>query len=107
LTALAVTLAVQNILSDLFASLSIVMDNLVIELGVLILIFLGWQYLLAELIGGLVLIVISSIFLKITYPENWLSEARVKVSHEAGQEEDFDWLKRISQCVTIQDLTVR
>ena len=68
-------LAVQNILSDLFASLSIVLDNLVIELGVLILIFLGWQYLLAELVGGLVLIVISSILIKITYPQNWLSEA--------------------------------
>jgi len=69
--------------------------NLVIELGVLILIFLGWQYLLAELIGGLVLIVISSIFIKITYPKNWLSEAREKVSQEAGQEEDFDWRKRL------------
>jgi len=69
--------------------------NLVIELGVLILIFLGWQYLLAELIGGVVLIVISSILIKITYPKNWLSEAREKVSQETGQEEDFDWRKRL------------
>ena len=35
--------------------------NLVIELGVLILIFLGWQYLAAELAGGVVLIAISSV----------------------------------------------
>ena len=34
----------------------------------------------AELIGGLVLIVISSILIKITYPKNWHSEARDKVS---------------------------
>jgi len=34
--------------------------NLVIELGVLIMIFLGWQFLLAEVIGGFMLIAISS-----------------------------------------------
>ena len=69
--------------------------NLVIELGVLILIFLGWQYLLAELTGGLVLIAISSSLIKITYPKNWIAEARDKVSEDADLEEDFDWRKRI------------
>jgi hypothetical protein len=69
--------------------------NLVIELGVLILIFLGWQYLAAELIGGVVLIAISSIVIKLTYPEKWMSEARKKISKEAEEEESFDWRKRI------------
>jgi len=69
--------------------------NLVIELGVLILIFLGWQYLAAELIGGVVLIAISSIVIKLTYPEKWMSEARQKVSEEAEDTESFDWRKRI------------
>jgi len=69
--------------------------NLVIELGVLILIFLGWQYLAAELAGGVVLIAISSIVIKLTYPEKWMSEARKKVSEEAEEEESFDWRKRI------------
>ncbi len=42
--------------------------NLVIELGILILIFLGWQFLAAEIVGGLVLIVISRILVVWTYP---------------------------------------
>ena len=35
--------------------------NLVIALGILILIFLGWQFLAAEIVGGLVLIGISTL----------------------------------------------
>ena len=69
--------------------------NLVIELGVLILVFLGWQYLVAELIGGLVLISVSSVLIRITYPKKWISEAKEKVSQEADDEEDFDWKERI------------
>jgi len=70
--------------------------NLVIELGILILIFLGWQYLAAEIIGGLILIGISSVLIKLTYPESWMKEARKKVESEgADLEEDFDWKKRI------------
>ncbi|MGA9537453.1 MAG: permease [Desulfobacterales bacterium] len=69
--------------------------NLVIELGVLIFIFLGWQYLAAELIGGVVLIAISSILISLSYPRKWASEARDKVSEESDEEEDFDWRKRI------------
>lgn len=71
--------------------------NLVIELGILILIFLGWQFLAAEIIGGLILIAISSVLIKLTYPKNWLEAARDKVEDEGGDiEQDFDWKKRIS-----------
>jgi uncharacterized membrane protein YraQ (UPF0718 family) len=69
--------------------------NLVIELGVLILIFLGWQYLAAELIGGVVLIAISSVVIKLTYPKSWMSQAKKKVSEETEAEASFDWRKRI------------
>ncbi len=70
--------------------------NLVIELGILILIFLGWEFLAAEIIGGLVLIAISSILIKLTYPDKWLTKARKKVKKEGPDiEEDFDWKKRI------------
>jgi uncharacterized membrane protein YraQ (UPF0718 family) len=61
--------------------------NLVIELGILILIFLGWQFLAAEVIGGLLLITISSILIVFTYPENWLKASRQKVEKEAEAEE--------------------
>jgi len=70
--------------------------NLVIELGVLILIFLGWQYLAAEIVGGLLLIVLSSLLIRWTYPRRWLEAAREKVEEEAPeQEEDFSPLDRL------------
>lgn len=69
--------------------------NLVIELGILIFIFLGWQFVLAEIIGGLLLIAISSILIKLTYPKKWIKSAREKVKEESLEEEDFDWKKRI------------
>lgn len=70
--------------------------NLVIELGILIWIFLGWQFLLAEVIGGIVLIAISAILIVLTYPKSWVQEARQKVEEESPDEEGrFDWRKRI------------
>jgi uncharacterized membrane protein YraQ (UPF0718 family) len=71
--------------------------NLVIELGILILIFLGWQFLAAEIVGGLVLIAISRLLVIWTYPKTWLEKARQKVEQASDdEEEDFDWRKRIS-----------
>ena len=70
--------------------------NLVIELGILILIFLGWEYLIAEIIGGLVLILISSIIIKLTYPEKWIKWAKKRVNKKfENQKENFDWKQRI------------
>lgn len=69
--------------------------NLVIELGILIFIFLGWQFIVAEIIGGLLLIAISSIIIKLTYPKKWIEAAREKVEEESSEEEDFDWRERI------------
>lgn len=70
--------------------------NLVIELGILIMIFLGWQFLAAEIVGGMVLIAISRVLLIWTYPSNWLEHAREKVEEESEEEEeDFNWRQRI------------
>ncbi len=69
--------------------------NLVIELGILIFIFLGWQFVVAEIIGGLILIAISSVLIKLTYPKKWIQEAREKVEEESDEEEDFNWKERI------------
>ena len=70
--------------------------NLVIELGILILIFLGWQFLAAEIVGGIVLIFISRLLMKWTYPESWMETARVKAEGDAGPaDQSFDWRKRI------------
>lgn len=70
--------------------------NLVIELGILIVIFLGWQFMAAEIVGGLLLIGISSVLIKLTYPKSWLEAARKRVEEQADEtEEDFDWRQRI------------
>jgi uncharacterized membrane protein YraQ (UPF0718 family) len=53
--------------------------NLVIELGIILWLFMGWQFALAEWIGGIVLISIMSLVVKLTYPEKMVEEAR---SHE-------------------------
>lgn len=70
--------------------------NLVIELGILIFIFLGWQFVAAEVAGGLVMIVVSALLIRATYPQDWLEAARAKVEEESRpQEDDFDWRERI------------
>ena len=70
--------------------------NLVIELGILILIFLGWQFLAAEIVGGLFLIIISSVLIRLTYPRDWVRAARETLEQQDDDEEDeFDWRQRI------------
>jgi uncharacterized membrane protein YraQ (UPF0718 family) len=69
--------------------------NLVIELGILILIFLGWQFLAAEVVGGLLLIAISSALIRLTYPRRWVRRAREELEEESSEEADFDWRERI------------
>ena len=47
----------------LFAS-----TNLVLELGIILYLLLGWQFMLAEWVGGLVLIAVLSLLVKATLP---------------------------------------
>ena len=68
--------------------------NLVIELGILILIFLGWQFLAAEVIGGILLITISSFLIRLTFPQDWVKQAREDLEEASDEEEDFDWKER-------------
>lgn len=71
--------------------------NLVIELGILIWIFLGWEYVAAEIVGGVVLIAISSTIIRLTYPDALLEKARQHVEETtATEEDDFDWKARIT-----------
>ncbi|SDL94816.1 hypothetical protein SAMN05216244_1323 [Sediminibacillus halophilus] len=75
-------------LAFLFAS-----TNLVIELGILIYIFLGWQFVVAEIIGGILLIIVVSVLARITMPKKWVQAARERTEDE--QQEEFDWKKKI------------
>ena len=57
-------------LAFLFAS-----TNLVIELGIILYLLMGWQFTAAEWIGGVVLIVIMSVLVRLTYPAKLVEEA--------------------------------
>jgi uncharacterized membrane protein YraQ (UPF0718 family) len=58
-------------LAFLFAS-----TNLVVELGLILYFLMGWPFTAAEWIGGVVLIVIMTIVVRLTYPARLVEEAR-------------------------------
>ncbi|WP_336328488.1 permease [Halovenus sp. HT40] len=75
-----------NFLAFMFAS-----TNLIVELGLMILILLGWEFLLAELLGGLVLIAVMAVIVHLTLPENLFDEVRDTLNErdrESGVTED-------------------
>ena len=57
--------------------------NLVAELGIVLYLLLGWQFMAGEWIGGVVLVVILSLLVRITYPKRLVEEARHHL--EAGR----------------------
>jgi hypothetical protein len=52
--------------------------NLVIELGIIIWLLLGWQFTLAEFVGGPIMIAILAVVLRLTLRPRLLEEARVQ-----------------------------
>src|ERR1700716_4025299 len=58
--------------------------NLVLELGVILWLLMGWQFTIAEWIGGLVLIPIMTVLVKPTYPKALVEEARRHVDQTGG-----------------------
>lgn len=60
--------------------------NLVLELGVILWLLLGWQFTAAEWLGGLVLIAVMSVLVKLTYPKRLVEEARRHADETGGHE---------------------
>jgi uncharacterized membrane protein YraQ (UPF0718 family) len=50
--------------------------NLVAELGIVLFLLLGWQFMAGEWIGGVVLILIMSLIVRLTYPRRLVEAAR-------------------------------
>jgi len=50
--------------------------NLVAELGIVLYLLMGWQFMAGEWIGGVVLVVILSLVVRLTYPAHLVEEAR-------------------------------
>lgn len=83
-------------LAFLFAS-----TNLVLELGIILYLLLGWQFMAAEWVGGLVLIAIMSLLVKLTLPKRLADEARHHEEQGGGHEhmtmtvEGSTWRERL------------
>ncbi len=73
--------ALVTSLAFLFAS-----TNLVLELGLILYVLLGWQFMLGEWIGGVVLIAIMSALVTLTYPGRLVEEARAHEENSRGHE---------------------
>ena len=88
--------ALVTSLAFLFAS-----TNLVLELGLILYVLLGWQFMLGEWVGGVVLIAIMSVLVKLTYPKKLAEEARRHKEESSGHEhmsmtvEGATWRERL------------
>jgi len=60
--------------------------NLVVELGIILYLLMGWQFTAAEWIGGLVLVTIMAVLVKITYPTKLIEDARRHVDEATGHD---------------------
>jgi len=69
-------------LAFLFAS-----TNLVIELGIILYLLMGWQFTAAEWVGGVLLVAIMALIVKATYPKRLVEEARRHLDTVTGNDE--------------------
>ncbi|MUP47391.1 permease [Gramella sp. BOM4] len=70
--------------------------NLVIELGIIISIFLGWQFVVGEYVGGLILILISWLLVRIINPKKLIKKARERLNSEDDEEDSSkSWKKKM------------
>ncbi len=60
--------------------------NLVVELGIILYLLLGWQFTAAEWIGGVVLVAIMATLVHLTYPTRLVEAARTHKEAGSGHE---------------------
>ncbi|MCM5662501.1 permease [Galbibacter mesophilus] len=74
--------------------------NLVIELGIIISIFLGWQFVVGEYVGGILLILICWILIRVINPKRLIEKAKKNLESQDDEEEtdaSKDWKKQIKK----------
>lgn len=62
--------------------------NLVVELGIIISIFLGWQFVVGEYVGGILLILISWLLIRVIRPHKLIDRARKNLDKGHDHEHD-------------------
>ncbi len=73
--------------------------NLVIELGIIISIFLGWQFVVGEYIGGILLIGVCWVIIRLINPKKLIENARKNLKSEDDDSETYsqDWKSQIKK----------
>ncbi len=61
--------------------------NLVLELGIVLWLLIGWQFALAEFVGGAIMIVLLGLVTPRVIPASWLDEARDRLDDGAAGEQ--------------------
>jgi uncharacterized protein len=59
--------------------------NLVVELGIVLWLLLGWQFALAEFVGGAIMIVLLVLVLPLVIPRRHIENARVRLNTGRGE----------------------
>jgi hypothetical protein len=99
-SALASTRAIFNKGAGLAPSLAFMLasTNLVIELGMVIAVFLGWQFVVGEYVGGILLILVTWLLVRVTRPRRLEAQARRKM--DDGDSEGYgagkSWKEKIT-----------
>ncbi|MGB5943339.1 MAG: permease [Leeuwenhoekiella sp.] len=75
--------------------------NLVIELGIIISIFLGWQFVVGEYVGGVLLILISWVLIRLINPKKLIEKARKNLGE--NEEDDDESSKSWKQKMTSEE----
>lgn len=108
-SALSTTRALFNKGAGLAPSLAFMLasTNLVIELGMVIAIFLGWQFVVGEYVGGILLILVTWLLVRITRPRRLEAMARKKM--DQGHEHDngdasVSWREKLTSRDYWQDI---
>jgi hypothetical protein len=99
-SALSTTRALFQKGAGLAASLAFLLasTNLVIELGIVIAIFLTWQFVVGEYVGGILLVLIVWLLVRLTRPRGLVTSARERVADEMihDEEETDDWRRALT-----------
>jgi YHS domain-containing protein len=59
--------------------------NLVVELGIVLWLLIGWQFAAAEFVGGAIMIVLLGLVLPRVIPARWIDDAREDLNRGTGQ----------------------
>ena len=58
--------------------------NLVLELGIVLWLLIGWQFALAEFVGGAIMIVLLALLVPRVVPRSWIDDARDAAADRRG-----------------------